>query len=117
MSYDYRLSVSQMKYIGLFDTIPYNYSLNDDDLIDVVVHEKMSFRTNWYKTDFIFTINVNISNDNLPLFIDKEFIIELNYNNTSHISLFMIDLYYDNINSDDSIITTNTCRLSDSDTE
>ena len=97
MVYTNCLMVSQMKELDLFDDIEYKYIKNiikhDDDDIEVEIEDVENDRVAWCKTRFTFELNINVSGGSMPIMVDKEFVVEKEYNGSSAYALMMIELY------------------------
>ena len=98
MPYTNSLKLSTIEYLDLLDDIPYKYIKkmiheDDEDDYDVEIMDLESERVAYCRTQFKISLNVDISQGSLPLYVDKTFIIIKEYNNSSGIALTMLDLY------------------------
>ena len=97
--------VSQMEELDLFDDIPYKYIKDiikdDDDDIKVVIEGIDCDRVGWCKTRFTFELNINVSGGCIPIMVDKKFVVEKEYNNSSAYALMMLELRDDYYGDDD----------------
>jgi hypothetical protein len=89
--------VSQMKKLDLFDNISYKYIKNiikyDDNDIEVEIEDLDCDRIAWCKTRFTFKLNIDVSGGSMPIIVEKEYVVEKEYNNSSPYALMMIELY------------------------
>ncbi len=96
MVYTDCLMISQMKELDLFDNISYKYIKDiikhDDDDICVEIEDVDCDRVAWCKTRFTFKLNINVSGGSMPIMVDKEFVVEKEYNGSSAYALMMIEL-------------------------
>ena len=85
-----------MKNLDLFDNISYKYIKdiinNDDDDIEVEIEDLDCDKVAWCKTRFTFKLNIDVSGGSMPIMVDKEFVVEKEYNNSSAYALMMIEL-------------------------
>jgi len=99
MGYTNCLMVSTMKELDLFDNISYKYIKNiinnDDDDIEVEIEDLPCDRVAWCKTRFTFELKINVSGGCMPIMVDKKFVVEKEYNNSSAYALMMLGLYVD----------------------
>lgn len=90
------LTVSQMKELDLFDNISYKYIKdiinNDDDDIEVEIEDLDCDRDAWCRTRFTFELNIDVSGGCMPIMVDKQFVVEQEYNVSSPYALMMLDL-------------------------
>jgi len=98
MTYTNSLQLSTIEYLDLLDDIPYKYikkliNEDDDDYYDVEITDLKCDRIAYCRTQFKISLNVDISQGSLPIYVDKTFIIIKEYNNSSGIALTMLDLY------------------------
>ena len=105
MPYTNSLKLSTIEYLDLLDDIPYKYIKkmiheDDEDDYDVEITDLHCDRIAYCRTQFKLTLNVDISQGSLPIYVDKTFTIVKEYNNSSGIALTMLDLYEED--SDDS---------------
>ena len=107
MPYANSLKLSTIEYLDLLDDIPYKYIKkmihDDDDEIDydVEITDLDCERIAYCRTQFKLTLNVDISQGALPIYVDKTFTIVKEYNNSSGIALTMLDLYDSDSDSDE----------------
>ena len=100
MPYTNCLRLSTIKYLDLLDDVPYKYIKSiideddDEDTYDVEITDLESDRVGYCKTQFKLTLQVNISEGTLPLYVDKTFTSVIEYNNSSYIAMTLSDLYY-----------------------
>ena len=98
MVYTNCLMVSQMKELDLFDDIEYKYIKNiikhDDDDIEVEIEDLDCDcdGLGWCKTRFTFELNINVSGGSMPIMVDKEFVVEKEYNGSSIFALTLRNL-------------------------
>jgi len=101
MTYTYCLRLSTIKYLDLLDDVPYKYIKTmideydediDEDTYDVEITHLESDRVCYCKTQFKLTLQVNISEGTLPLYVDKTFTSVIEYNNSSGIAMTLSDL-------------------------
>ena len=96
MVYTNCLMVSQMKELDLFDDIEYKYIKNiikhNDDDIRVEIEDLDCDRVAWCKTRFTFELNINVSGGSMPIMVDKEFVVEKEYNGSSIFALTLRNL-------------------------
>ena len=99
MGYPNWLTISQMKELDLFDDIEYKYIKkiiqDDEDEIEVEIERLDCDRIAWCKTRFTFELNINVSGGSMPIMVDKKFVVEKEYNNSSYYALVMCDLNID----------------------
>jgi len=98
MPYTNSLQLSTILYLDLLDDIPYKcikkmIHEDDDDYYDVEITDLESERVAYCRTQFKISLNVDISQGSLPIYVDKTFIIIKEYSNSSGIALTMLDLY------------------------
>ena len=101
MSYINWLDVSQMKWLNLFDDIPYKHIKDiineDDDAIYVEIEdipvEDDPCGYNKCKTKFIFELKINVSGGSLPLYRDEKFTVIKEYDSSSQYGMYMCDLW------------------------
>ena len=99
MPYTNSLKLSTIEYLDLLDDIPYKYIKkmihedDDEDDYDVEITDLHCDRIAYCRTQFKLTLNVDISQGSLPIYVNKTFIIIKEYNNSSGIALTMLDLY------------------------
>ena len=106
--YQYCLTISQMKWLQLFEGIPYNYvkDYNDDyvmklDIEDVIEYEDDSEDEGGYnvcKKDFTFTLRVNVNNVSggcMPLWMNQQYFIIKEYREWSAYDIFIRKLLED----------------------
>jgi len=98
MTYTNSLKLSTIEYLDLLDDIPYKYIKkmiheDDEDDYDVEIMDLESERVAYCRTQFKISLNVDISQGSLPIYVNKTFIIIKEYNNSSGIALTMLDLY------------------------
>ena len=98
MPYANSLKLSTIEYLDLLDDIPYKYikkliNEDDEDDYDVEITDLKCDRIAYCRTQFKISLNVDISQGSLPIYVDKTFIIIKEYNNSSGIALTMLDLY------------------------
>ena len=98
MPYTNSLKLSTIEYLDLLDDIPYKYIKNminedDEDDYDVEITDLKCDRIAYCRTQFKISLNVDISQGSLPIYVDKTFIIIKEYSNSSGIALTMLDLY------------------------
>jgi len=100
MPYTNCLRLSTIKYLDLLDDVPYKYIKSiideddDEDTYDVEITDLESDRVGYCKTQFKLTLQVNISEGTLPLYVDKTFTSVIEYNNSSYIAMTLSDLHY-----------------------
>ena len=100
MPYTNILQLSTIKYLDLLDDVPYKIIKimidegDDEDTYDVEITDLESDRVGYCKTQFKLTLQVNISEGTLPLYVDKTFTSVIEYNNSSYIAMTLSDLYY-----------------------
>jgi len=96
MGYIDYLMISQMKELDLFDDIEYKYIKkiieDDEDEIEVEIEDLDCDRIAWCKTRFTFKLNINVSGGWSPLMVDKTFVVDKEYNNSSPYALMMLEL-------------------------
>ena len=96
MVYTNCLMVSQMKELDLFDDIEYKYIKNiikhGDDDIRVEIEDVDCDGLGWCKTRFTFELNINVSGGSMPIMVDKEFVVEKEYNGSSIFALTLRNL-------------------------
>jgi len=96
MEYTNCLNMEQIDYLDLFDDIPYKYIKNiikDKDYdLEVEITDVDCDRVAWCKTKFEFELQINVSQGSLPLYVNKKFEVIKEYNNSSPMALFMLDL-------------------------
>jgi len=96
MEYTNCLNMQQIDYLDLFDDIPYKYIKNiikDEDYeLEVEIKDVDCDRVAWCKTKFEFELEINISQGSLPLYNNKKFSKVIEYNTSSAMALFMMDL-------------------------
>ena len=108
MPYTNSLKLSTIEYLDLLDDIPYKYIKNmineddDEDDYEVEITDLECDRIAYCRTQFKLTLNVDISQGSLPIYVDKTFTLLKEYNNSSGIALTMLDLYDSDSDSDDS---------------
>ena len=97
MGYTNCLTIGQMKELDLFDDISYKYIKDiinkDDDDFEVEIEDLPCDRDGWCKTQFKFELNINVSGGYMPIMVDKEFVVEKEYNGSSIFALIMRNLY------------------------
>ena len=97
MSYTNCLMIGQMKELDLFDNISYKYIKDiikhDDDDIEVEIEDLECDRVAWCNTRFTFKLNIDVSGGSMPIIVEKEYVVEKEYNNSSPYALMMIELY------------------------
>ena len=87
-----------MKELDLFDDIEYKYIKNiikhDDDDIRVEIEDVDCDGLGWCKTRFTFELNIDVSSDFMPkrVMVDKEFVVEKEYNGSSIFALTLRNL-------------------------
>ena len=85
-----------MKELDLFDDIEYKYIKNiikhDDDDIRVEIEDLDCDGLGWCKTRFTFELNINVSGGSMPIMVDKEFVVEQEYNGSSIFALTLRNL-------------------------
>ena len=91
------LSLEQMKYFNLFDNIPYKYlkdiiHYDDDYDFEVEIEDMPCDRVAWCKTKFTFDLRIDISQGSLPIYVNKTYTVEIEYNNSSSIALTLMEL-------------------------
>lgn len=90
------LCKEQVEWLDLFDDIPYKHikdTIKDEDYdLEVEITDLECDRVAWCKTKFEFELKINISGGSLPLYVDKKFEVIKEYNNSSPMALFMLDL-------------------------
>ncbi len=90
------LMISQMKELDLFDNISYKYIKDiinrDYDDIEVEIEDLACDRECYCKTRFTFELNINVSGGCMPIMVDKEFVVEQEYNGSSAYALMMCQL-------------------------
>ena len=106
MPYANSLKLSTIEYLDLLDDIPYRYIKkiiheDDEDFYDVEITDLDCERIAYCRTQFKLTLNVDISQGSLPIYVDKTFTLLKEYNNSSGIALTMLDLYEEDSDSDD----------------
>ncbi len=106
MPYTNSLKLSTIEYLDLLDDIPYKYIKkmiheDDEDDYDVEITDLQCDRIAYCRTQFKISLNVDISQGSLPIYVDKTFIIVKEYNNSSGIALTMLDLYEEDSDSDE----------------
>ena len=86
----------EIAYLDLFDDIPYKYIKHIVNDIDYDLHVEITDvecdRVAWCKTKFEFQLKINISQGSSPLYVHKKFEVIKEYNNSSPMALFMLDL-------------------------
>ena len=91
------LMVSQMKWLNLFDDIFYKNIKDiideDEDDIEVEIKDMDCDRVAWCKTSFTFTLKINVSGGSLPIWTEKKYTVEKEYNGSSAMALYIMDLY------------------------
>jgi len=96
MEYTNCLKMEQIDYLDLFDDIPYKYIKNiiKDEYyeLEVEITDLECDRVAWCKTKFEFELEINISQGSLPLYNNKKFSKVIEYNTSSPMMLFMLDL-------------------------
>jgi len=97
MFYTTYLTIGQMKYLNLFDEIPYKFvkELNDDtDVVDVDIEDMSGdgYPSNRCKHKFTFSLRTNVSGGSLPLWSDREYIVVQEYYASSRYALYMSNL-------------------------
>ena len=98
MPYTNCLQLSTIEYLDLLDDIPYKYIKkmiheDDEDDYEVEITDLKCDRIAYCKTQFKLTLRIDISQGSLPIYVDKTFTIVKEYNNSSGITLTMLDLY------------------------
>ena len=97
MGYTNCLTIGLMKELALFDNISYKYIkdiiINDDDDMEVEIEDLDCDRVAWCKTRFTFKLNIDVSGGSMPIMVEKEYVVEKEYNNSSPYALMMIELY------------------------
>ena len=107
MPYTNCLKLSTIEYLDLLDDIPYKYIKNmineddDEDDYEVEITDLECDRIAYCRTQFKLTLNVDISQGSLPIYVDKTFTLLKEYNNSSGIALTILDLYEEDSDSDD----------------
>ena len=106
MTYTNSLKLSTIEYLDLLDDIPYKYIKkmiheDDEDDYDVEIMDLESERVAYCRTQFKLTLNVDISQGSLPIYVDKTITIVKEYNNSSGLALTMLDLYEEDSDSDE----------------
>ena len=85
-----------MKELDLFDDIEYKYIKNiikhDHDDIRVEIEDLDCDGLGWCKTRFTFELNINVSGGSMPIMVDKEFVVEQEYNGSSIFALTLRNL-------------------------
>ena len=100
MPYTNILQLSTIKYLDLLDDVPYKIIKimidegDDEDTYDVEITDLESDRVGYCKTQFKLTLQLNISEGTLPLYVNKTFTSVKEYNNSSYIAMTLSDLYY-----------------------
>ena len=97
------LYLSQMKYFDLFDDIEYKYikniiNLDEETDFEVEIEDIYDEDTNDYrtcKTQFTFTLEINISGGSLPSMCKKKFVVVNTYDESSQMAMVLIDLKND----------------------
>ena len=106
MPYANSLKLSTIEYLDLLDDIPYKYikkliNEDDEDDYDVEITDLHCDRIAYCRTQFKLTLNVDISQGSLPIYVDKTITIVKEYNNSSGLALTMLDLYEEDSDSDE----------------
>ena len=91
------LSLEQMEWLDLFDTIPYKdikkiVIMDDDTDFEVEIKDLPNDRSCWCSTSFTFKIEIDISQGSLPLMVVKEYCVIKEYNSSSEMGLFILTL-------------------------
>jgi|TARA_E500000318_G_scaffold19533_1_gene20302 hypothetical protein len=106
MGYTNSLMVSQMKEFDLFDDIKYKYIKDiiedDDDEFVVEIEDLDCDRDGWCKTQFTFELTIDVSGGCCPLIVDKKFVVEKEYDNSSAYALMMLKLIDEDEDEDES---------------
>ena len=94
----YTMNLHTMKYIDLFDELPYKdvkYFIHNDDFdeYEVEIEHLYCERIAWCKTKFTFTINIYE--------IDRTFKRVIYYNTSSPIALALMDIEYNEESEED----------------
>ena len=107
MPYTNSLQLSTIEYLDLLDDIPYKcikkmiHEDDDEDDYDVEIMDLESERVAYCRTQFKISLNVDISQGSLPIYVDKTITIVKEYNNSSGLALTMLDLYEEDSDSDE----------------
>jgi hypothetical protein len=91
------LSLEQMEWLDLFDTIPYKdikkiVKMDDDTDFEVEIKDLPNDCGYMCSTSFTFKIEIDISQGSLPLMVVKEYCVIKEYNSSSEMALFMLYL-------------------------
>ena len=99
------LNMEQIDYLDLFDDIPYKYIKNiikDEDYeLEVEITGLECDQVAWCKVKCEFELQINVSGGSLPLYVDKKFEVIKEYNNSSPMALFMLDLQIEDEEEDE----------------
>jgi len=101
MGYIGYMTIKQMKDLDLFDDIPYKHIKkileDDDEMLDVEIEDlELDIPIPcWCKTSFTFDLKLNTSGGWMPIMVDKTFVVEKEYNNSSVYALLICNLYDD----------------------
>ena len=91
------LSLEQMEWLDLFDTIPYKdikkiVIMDDDTDFEVEIKDLPNDCGYMCSTSFTFKIEIDISQGSLPLMVVKEYCVIKEYNSSSEMGLFILTL-------------------------
>ena len=94
------LSLEQMEWLDLFDTIPYKdikkiVKMDDDTDFEVEIKDLPNDSGYMCSTSFTFKIEIDISRGSLPLRVEKEYCVIKEYNSSSEMALFILTLEYE----------------------
>ena len=96
MEYTNCLHKDQIEWLDLFDDIPYKYIkdiIKDEDYeLEVEITDVDCDRVAWCKVKFEFKLQIDISQGSLPLYTSKKFSKVIEYNTSSTMASFMLDL-------------------------
>ena len=90
------LSLEQMEWLDLFDTIPYKdikkiVKMDDDTDFEVEIKDLPNDCGYMCSTSFTFKIEIDISQGSLPLRVVKEYCVIKEYNSSSETALFIME--------------------------
>lgn len=101
----YSVLMTTLKYLDLFDDIPYKYVKNiiDDDYedFDVDIEHLECDQIAWCETKFTFKLSVDVSGGSMPLMVEKTFEKVLHYNCSSGFALTIMEIQNENEYEDD----------------
>ena len=103
MSFTDSMPISSMKYLDLFDDIPYKFikSYHDDDDVEVDIKDMGGNNYNRCTTKFTFELKINVSGGCMPIWNNMEFTVVKEYDSTSPYALHIIENLWEEEDEDD----------------